>query len=125
MSNENAMVWSYRRDECDDRIHLIRDEKDIVASYLRLGLAYTKEDGYCSVVKHGDYDDVKSYVDRFNKLMGDLSDIHLIDISNANMDDVNFVLERSAIQEKHFLKLTNIIDIEADVIEPNDIEPIA
>lgn len=63
----------------------------------------------CSKVQHGDFKLVKAYFENHKQILGDLFDLVLINATHADPNDVNFIMDRSAISESHFLKLDAIL----------------
>lgn len=87
------------------------ETRQIVDSFEVLGLVYDCGGGSCSLLKHGSYPLVKKWWDSVveqytrNNLQDILADMKLLRIEACLLDDLNFVLMRSAIPEKYFERL--------------------
>lgn len=83
----------------------------------RIGIFYTKGSESCVMHKHGNYADVeRHYIEFKTKIHAAgfirmANEARLIDVTNGRLDDLNHLINTSALPEKYFLKLTGIVDI--------------
>jgi len=119
-------MYFYKKDVCDGRWLFMEEGSDCpIRSFKNLSIIYHRTElpngqVECSLLKHGSKERVENWM-RTNKPKYESVGLELplfIDVhSSVSADDVNFILERSCIQEKYFDRLRHPV-IEAEVVPP-------
>lgn len=90
-----------------------------IRQFHTLGVFYDVHDGFCTMIKHGEYSlvlDIYNAYMKVNELCEEcynLFNFKLLKIEKCSLEDLNHIVLTSALPESYFLKLTDtIIQIE-------------
>ena len=81
----------------------------VIDTFKTLGVVYdvvVHDDMETTILlKHGNYDNVRYYYEGLKSVLGEMgSNIQLVKVEECTVDDVNFILEHSAITREAFEK---------------------